>query len=122
MELKSYFKKYGNGWVIVGFLVTVLVFYLEWLIEYAGQFPYAWIEFSLVSISLGFVPFMLAFFGLFRLFWLLIGGVFIFFLLLFLEISSKEGSWSLIITIPLLIILSIIGIIWEILHYYYQKN
>lgn len=90
MEFKKYFGKFGIGWIIVGIVLTFLVFYVEWIAEYAGRIPYDWVEFVLVSIFLGFVPFIVAFFGLIRLFWLLICGTAILLLLLFLE-----SGWEL---------------------------
>ena len=142
MELKNYFKKFGIGWIVVGLVLSLLLFTLSWIesVNYykksilqnterfasigknLPKFNFSYVlSISLTLTLLGFVPFLIGFFGLIRLFWLLIGWVIVYFLVALLE-SGSVGSYGLLFIIPLLILVSIIGIIWEIFHHIKLKK
>ena len=66
MELKSYFKKFGKGWIVIGLITAILLFI--YVIENAAKFGQSVSEFIVslwllnligISILLGFVPFLI---------------------------------------------------------------
>ena len=138
MEFKSYFKKFGKGWITVGIVLTFLLAIInyvslsndKYVIENAAKFGKSVPEFMIsfwlpdiifMSILLGFMPFTVGFFGFIRIFWLMIGWLIVYFLIGLLE-GGSVVSYGAIFTIPLLILVLFIGIIWEIIHHYHNKS
>ena len=121
MELKNYFKRFGIGWIILGLIFSILFILVNvfTLNLWAGRI----LSILIIGIFFVFTPFLLGFFGLVRLFWLLVGWVFVYILLSSLATSSSSGEkippypWLFLLPVALLI-----GIIWETIHYFKLKN
>ena len=142
MELKSYFKKYGKGWIVVGFLLTLLLivvslmelFNREAVVTQASKvglseskylFSYAFglvISSILIPLFFVLVPFLIGFFGLIRLFWFIIVGEILYYIITLLESGSPNNWGVFFIGIPLLFLAVLVGVIWEVIHYYRFKK
>ena len=146
MEFKNYFKKFGKGWVVLG-LVMILLFFVSQIIylfekentiraasapsmynQSVSEFLFSkgYVQRAVLeSLLLGFIPFIVGFLGLIRLFWLLIAWEGVFLLSrLFFAFDEFFGILGFIgfFVIPLLIIMIGIGIIWEVIHHIKLKK
>ncbi len=138
MEFKSYFRKFGMGWIVVGVVATLLLIIFNYMnlstnknvIENAAKFGKSVPEFMVsfwlpriifMGVLLGFGIFFVGFLGLTVLFRLLIGWLIVFLVVGVLQ-SGSVDSYGSLFTIPLLILVMIIGIILEIKNYHSAKK
>ena len=139
MESKKYFKKFGKMWLFLGIILTLLLFVIQWIefstnryvIENAAKFGQSITEFMVsywlpsiiwTSLLFGFVPFLTGFLGLIRLFWLLVVLEVIYFIIALLEQGSPNNWAIFFIGLPLLFLAVLVGVIWEVIHYYRFKK
>ena len=125
MELKNHFKKFGMGWIILGVVLSISFFILSGLTEYLAVNKLGvsyWSRLILFSILIGLGPFILGFFGLYRLFWLLVGWEIIALSISYLTNGPRDMSFIPFLLYGLFAITTLIGVIWEIIYHYRSKK
>ena len=123
MILKNYFEKRGKGWIVSGLSLTLI--FVLWNIFSLSLWIGRVIQILFIGLIFLFGPFLLGYFGLIRIFGLIIGWEILYYVVGFIAyVTNTKGAESLP-PYPILFLLPfilIIGIIWEIIHYIQLKK
>ena len=125
MELKNYFKKFGKGWIFLGFAITLLGLFLAIHSLLTSETktrvdPATWQKYVLEEVlylvlicTLAlFVPFLFGFFGYIHLFWSMMAGLGISVIIGLLNSGSTDSSGG-IARVFILILSFIIGVVLQ---------